>query len=226
MSSSRLLGLMFALGGVSQFAQAQEVFEPAAGALTRPLLTVGEATITITGAPVGATYYVIGLGRRIEGPELTRRYFYLEAATDSDSDGRLTLEVREGVPDDSLWAAVNRSGGSILSSVPRGFPRSIPRLLDDEYLTQSLEGPLLLSGEQLVVLFRRGVGAWVWKGRADVVPSGDLQIPDRLLLPPTTFEPLGIEDPPLDAFHPDDVLFALDQRTFDLRRLVFAAEVL
>ncbi len=224
MSYRSLLRLVIVAVGIASEGQAQEAHSLATAATGRPAIAVGEGTITISGAPLGATYYLVGLGRRTEGPEVTRRYFRLEGSTDSDGDGILTLEIEEGVPEDSLWAAINRSGGPILYSVPRKFPRALPRLLEDEYLTQSPSGPLLLSGEQLVVLFRREVGAWVWRGRADVVPSGDPQLPDRLLLPPTTFESLGVEDPPLDEFLPGDALFALDQRTFDLRRLVFEAE--
>jgi hypothetical protein len=223
MRNSMLLGGIAAVIAVSCWPQPLKAEGPASAPPVRTGIAIGETAITISGATAGSTYYVIGLGRKLDGPEVIRRYFRLESSTDTDGDGVLTLEIEGGIPEESLWAAVNRQGGAILSAVPRTFPRALPRFLEDEYLTEGPLGPLLLSGEQLVVLFRPGVGAWVWRGRADVVPSRDPDLPDRLLLPPWTFDPLGADDPLLKDYLPGDLLFSLDQRTFDLRRLVLEA---
>jgi hypothetical protein len=225
MSFPKFLTFLLAFLGVVSAAPAEVKLDPEA-APQRPTIAVEASSIRISGASPGAVYYLVGLGKRIQGPEEVRRYFRLAAVKDDDFDGLLVLDIEEGIPDVSLWAAVDRAGGPMLSAVPPGFPQDLPRILDDDYLTQGPEGPLLLSGEQLVVLYRRGIGAWIWTGVADVAPSGDPQIPDRLLLLPTAFEPLGPSDPILDEFVPEDLLFALDQRSFDIRRLVIGTEAL
>ena len=190
----------------------------------RASLIVGDNAVSVVDAIPGATYYFVGFGRRREGVEVTRRYFRLTSARDETSSGRVDLEVPEGVPDLSYWAAVSRDGGPILTAISPHFPNAHPIVRDDDLLTEGPEGPLLLSGDQVVGVFRRGVGAWVWNGVAAVVPSDDETVPDRYLLSAEGFLPLSVSDPAFDQFAPGDRIFAIDQTNFDIRRLDFAGE--
>lgn len=221
--SSRLgWQLISIIGSLVQLASATTTRAETAAPPSRPQIEIGDFSVTIVGAPVGSTFYVAGFGRILEGPEIVRRYFVLRGLTDDDLDGRLTIELPDGVPDTSLWAATNRDAPGVFFSVPPRFPHAFPGFVSDEYLVEGPAGPLLLSGDQLVVNFRRGEGAWVWTGGAEAVPSGDPLVVDRFLLSPNDFEPLADSDPPLAEFLPGDTIFSIDQTNFTMRRLVLS----
>lgn len=203
------LVLLFALG----------VGGPAWG--QTPGVEFDETAVTLSGITPGGEVVVYWLARGVRGfsPWTSR---LVDVVSDEDLDGRIRYELEGRVPEESIWAVVDRTTGLVATGSPLDGP--LREIAPPRGLVSTLAGEGHFDEEAYrrdLLVVRPGVGdgagAWVGSltdgGSFDGDGARDGQVRARL----DRLEP-AVEDgpPPPARFRPGDVLVVGDSE-----RLVF-----
>jgi hypothetical protein len=190
-----------------------------AGAPTTQL-TVDAAGAQLIGIAPGSSAVLVGYGREHVGGIATHRYYVHERLTDGDADGRIVFEASERpIPELSVWVAYVVATGELLTATPSG---EAPPLLDappgPPIQSAAFETP---SSQNLLLVFRRDAGGWIWNGAVEALAAPDAAIPhSRFRLHPDSFLPIaGPEsEAPLDRFDEGDLVLGIHQLDLTLTR--------
>lgn len=153
-------GLLLALpAGLA--AQGEPADPPAQPPAHGPELTFDEQGLAVSGLTPGGEVAVFGVGR-VPLEYLTRVVRH-EAILTADATGVAILELPEGLPERSVWAAVDLTTGGLVTSSPPTFPAAAKPLPATALRRGRAEGLSRLghSIQKAQVLWvRPGTGAW------------------------------------------------------------------
>lgn len=193
---------------------------PPADAAKAPRLELGKDRVDILDVTPGGEVVLVAIGRSFY--DFTMRFHrVVEGLEDSDRDGTVTLDYPLGIPEQSVWVAVD------LASAEVGFQSAsarAPRRSEDPRFTLRRPGAgrsFAMQADRRRVfglLVRKGVGAWWFvggdgtPGDVDGVADGrlDLELDDAEPVPGKT-----AGKPPEEPGKDDVVvLFDLDELEF------------
>ena len=174
-------------------------------------LSIGQTTVSGSTSP-GGSLVVFGVSQEVRSfiTHLVRRD---EVATDSDGDGRVTLDLGAPIDPASVFFGIDPESGAIAAGAPAGRPWT-------EIAVPAVTSPTSLDGVELydfgqaeLLVVRPHVGAWAFQGGdgGELDRHGGHAAPDGVLeLGLEHGRPLRGGPPPPVELRAGDVLLVID----------------
>lgn len=187
--------------------------------IAAPSLTLTATDVRVTGVARGGQIVLTGVARSAGRSGSILVSTVSEILLDDDRDGAITFTPKFGVPDRSVWVAVDYDSGTTATAAPADFnlvqrtakPNSMKRDANGEGVSLELERPRMFF-----TLVRPRKGAWneflVESGKRD----GDKKADGKLtILPDTAVDLAGQKNPP-KKFLDGDVVIGIDPGRLDV----------